>query len=255
MARAMWKGVIRLDDVSLPVKLYAAGQDRSVRFRLLHEEDVVPVEQRMVNPGTGRTVEHADIRRGFEVERDRFVVFRPEELEELEPEPSRDIRVSRFVDVGTIGPQWYDRPYYLGPDGNDAGYAAFAAALERRRKEGVVHWVMRKKGYLGALRSQEGHLVLMTLRHAEEVIPSHELEAPEGRELAGREREMAEKFVGALADELDLEAYQDRYRERVLELVELKRKGEEIPVPQPEEAAEAPEDLSELLERSLAELG
>lgn len=255
MARAMWKAVIRFDEVALPVKFYSAVQDRTVRFRLLHEEDDVPVRQRMVNPEGGGVVEQAEARRGFEVERDRFVVFRPEELEALEPDPSRDIHVSRFVPVGTIGHEWYDRPYYLGPDGNDAAYTAFAAALARRRQEAVARWVMRKKAYLGAIRSAGSHLVLMTLRHTEEVIPSHELEAPQGRELAQRERAMAEKFVEALTDELDLGAYEDRYRQRVLHLVELKRKGESVPVPEREDAEEPSEDLGELLEKSLAELG
>lgn len=254
-ARAMWKGVIRFDHLSVPVKLYSAAQDRSVRFRLLHEKDGVPVQQRMVNPESGRVVEHANVRRGFEIEKDRFVLFEPEELEELEPEPSREIRVSRFVDSGTIGHQWYDRPYYLGPDGEPSRYAALARALERRSKEAVAHWVMRKKAYVGAIRAAEGHLVLMTLRHSEEVISARELDAPAGRELAQRERTMAEKFIGALEDELDLGAYEDHYRERVLQLVELKRKGESVEIPDPEEVEEEPEELADLLEKSLARLG
>ena len=255
MARAMWKGVIRIADMAVPVKLYAAAEDRKVRFRLLHEPDGVPVQQRMVNPDTGDVVEADAVRRGFEVEKDRFVILRPEELDELEPEPSRDIQVSRFVPTGTIGHAWYHRPYYLAPDGHEKAYTALAAALSRQGREGVVRWVMRKKAHLGALHARDGHLTLMTLRHAEEVIPSRELDPPQGRELSERERAMAQQFVEALTGELDLAAYRDRYRDRVKELVELKRRGEPIPIPEIEEAAEAPgDDLSELLERSLAEV-
>jgi DNA end-binding protein Ku len=259
-ARAMWKGVVRFEEVRLPVKLYAAIQDRAVRFRLLHEEDGVPVKQRMINPVTGRFVEHSQAQRGLEVEPDLFVILRDEELAELEPEASRDIRISRFVPPGAINHQWYDRPYFLGPDGNDREYRAFVEALARRRREGVARWTMRKKAYLGAVQPREGpgggHLLLMTLRHAGEVISAADLEPPEGRELQPREREMARKFIGALEDEFDPEDYRDEYRDRLMELIERKRRGEEIAAPpEPMLAAAEPDDLSELLERSLAGVG
>lgn len=118
--RAMWKGVLTFDDVRLPVKLYSAVEDRNIRFRLLHGEDGVPVKQRMVNPRTGETVEYGEARRGLEVEPERFVMMSPAALEALEPEPSRDIRITRFVEPSLINHQWYDRPYFLGPDENDS---------------------------------------------------------------------------------------------------------------------------------------
>lgn len=249
--RAMWKGVVRFGDERLSVKLYSAVEDRSVRFRLLHEADGAPLRQRMINPRTGDFVEHAQARRGLEIESGLFVVLDPEELEELEPEPSRDIRILRFVPPEAVGLQWYDRPYHLGPDGDPAGWAAFARALERRERVGIARWVMRKKQYLGALHAREGRLVLITLRAAGEVITADELQPPEGRELEERERTMAEKFIAALEDEFDPGDYEDRYRERVLELIDLKRKGETIEAPAYEEKPPS-EDLAGLLERSLA---
>lgn len=254
-ARAMWKGIIRFGDVRLPVKLYSAVQDRSVHFRLLHERDGVPLEQRMINPSTGRKVEYSEARRGLEIERDLFVVFTPEELDALQPEPSRDIRITRFVEPSQVNHQWYDRPYYLGPDGSEREYAAFARALERRGRDGIARWTMRKKAYLGALGARDGHLLLVTLRHADEIIPASQLEAPEGRELEPREREMAEKFVGALQDRFDPGEYRDEYRDRVLQLIQRKAKGEGIEAPAYEEKEPAREDLADLLERSLAGLG
>lgn len=251
--RAMWKGTIRFGDLRVPVKLYAAARDRTVRFRLLHAEDRVPVQQKMVNPETDRPVERADTLRGLELDRGLFVVLRPEELDALEPEPSRDIRISRFLDAGAIGPHWYDRPYYLGPDGSPGAYRAFARALSRRGKEGVARWVMRKKAYVGALQSHEDHLVLLTLRWAEEVIPADRLEPPTGRELEARERTRGERFIGALEDTFDPSAYEDRYRERVIDLIELKRRGGTVEIPEREEK-EAPEGLADLLEESLARL-
>lgn len=248
--RAMWKGVVIFNDVRLPVKLFAAVEDRSVRFRLLHEDDGVPLRQRMVNPVRGVPVEQPETRRGFEVEPDRFVVLTPEELESMAPEASREIHITRFVDPSEINHQWYDRPYYLGPDGNDRSYYSFAHALERQEKEGVARWVMRGKRYRGSLRARDGHLLLITLRSASEVIPSSELDAPEGRSLEERERELARRFIEALEDDFEPSEYRDQYRERLASLIEIKRRGQTIEVPKLEEK-EAPEELEELLRASL----
>src|SRR5438477_6633510 len=130
VARAMWKGVVRVGGRRVPVRLYAAVADRTVHFRLLHKKDRTPVRQRMVNSRTGKEIPREEIRKGYEIERGVFVMLAPEDLERAEPEDTRDIIVDRFVDAGAVGPEWYERPYWLAPDGKGAGdYAALAAAL------------------------------------------------------------------------------------------------------------------------------
>jgi DNA end-binding protein Ku len=250
VARAIWKGVLRFGDIRLPVKLFSAIEDRSIRFRLLHREDRVPLKQRMVNPRTGAAVEYRAARRGLQVEPDRIVMLSEDELAALEPEPSRDIGITRFVDPAAINHQWYDRPYYLGPDEDAGAYHALARALAARQKEGVARWAMRKKRYLGALRAQDGHLMLITLRHAEAVIPASDLEAPSGRPLGEKERAMGERFIAALTEDFEPERYRDEYRERVSALIEIKRRGGVL---EPETYQEKPpsDELLELLEASL----
>lgn len=253
-ARAIWKGIIRFGGVEVPVKLYSAVQDRSVHFRLLDAKRQEPVKQQMVDPETGDVVEHAEVRRAFETGEGELVVLDDEELAALEPEPTRDIDVSRFVPAGEITHAWYDRPYFLGPDGDDDAYFALAAALEKEGREGVVRWTMRKKDYVGALRAQDGYLVLITLRHAGEVVPASALPAPAGRELDDREVAMAKQLVGAMEDELDFAAYRDEYRDRVQELVEAKAAGKVVKFPEaPKKARET--SLADVLERSLAATG
>jgi DNA end-binding protein Ku len=251
MARAIWKGVIRFGDVAAPVKLYSAVQDRGVSFRLLDAETERPVKQRMVNPVTGDAVPYEEIRRGFELDDGVFVVLDDEELEALQPEKSRDIEVTRFLDPSVISHQWYDRPYHLGPDEDREAYYALTEALEREEKEGLARWTMRNKEYVGALRAEDGHLVLITLRHAEEVIPAESLEPPRGREPDERELKMAEQLVSALEDEFDPEEYRDEYRDRVLELVAAKAEGKTLEFPEPRRR-QAEGDLAQSLEASLA---
>jgi DNA end-binding protein Ku len=250
-ARAIWKGRIRFGQVDVPVKLYSAVQGGGVRFRLLHEKDLEPVRQQMVNPETGDIVEYDDVRRAFQTEEGDLVMLDDRELAELEPEASRDIEITRFVEPGTITHQWYDRPYFLGPDGDDEAYFALAEALRSQGREGVARWVMRKKEYVGALRVDGDHLMLLTLRHQGEVVSADDLKAPGGRALDEREVKMATQLVAALEDELDMTAYRDEYRDRVLELVEAKAAGKVIRFPKAPKK-ETEKSLAAMLEQSVA---
>lgn len=250
-ARAIWKGRIRFGEVDVPVKLYSAVQDRSVHFRLLDAKRHEPVRQKMVDPGTGRTVESDEIQRALPLDEGEMVVLTAEEMAEAEPPESRDIRVTRFVPPDQITHAWYDRPYYLGPDESEGAYWALAGAMAKGEVEGVARWTMRKKAYAGALRAEGPYLVLITLRSPAEVVPASALEPPSGRALDEREISMARQLVGAMEDELDLSAYRDEYRERVLELVEAKAAGKVVEFPQaPAKREEA--DLASVLEKSLA---
>lgn len=250
MARAIWKGVIQFGDEEVPVKLYSAVEDRTVRFRLLNRQTGRPIKQRMVNPVTGDVVDYDDIERGYELEEGVFVVLDDEDLESVQPEKSRDIRVTRFLDPSIINHQWYDRPYHLGPDGDPGAYYALVDALEGESKEGLARWTMRNKEYAGALRAEDGHLMMITLRHAEEVIPASALEPPTGREPEKQELKMAEQLVAALEGPFDPTDFEDEYRGRVLELVEAKAEGKTLEFRQPEKRRAAG-DLAASLEASI----
>ncbi|MGH9458844.1 MAG: Ku protein [Thermoanaerobaculia bacterium] len=252
-ARAIWKGTIHIGKTDVPVKLYSAVEEKkSVHFRLLHEKDLVPVKQRMVNPETGKPVESEEIKKAYPVSKTRLLILEDEDLEELEPEGSRDVEITRFVDPEEIDHRWYERAYYLGPDGKSGAYFALAEALAKKEKEGVAKWVMRKKNYAGALRSVDGYLMLIVLRNADEVVVAEELPRPEGRALAKKELEMAEQLVGALGGEFDPSDYRDDYRARVMELVEAKARGAKPKLKKFRPKAEREESLDKALEASLA---
>jgi len=224
-ARAMFKGVLCVGDQRVPVKLYSAIQDRDIHFRLLHEKDLTPVTQALVNPNTDAVVPFDQTQRGYAVPGGGIVVLQPAELAALEPQESRDIALTRFVPAGAIDAQWYDRPYYLGPDESDEAYSALTIALERKQVEGVAHWVMRKKAYVGALRVRAGRLLLISLRHSGDVVPMDSLALPSGPALDPRELAMAQQLMGMLEEDVDLCTYRDEYRQRVLDLIESKKLG------------------------------
>jgi len=224
-ARAIWKGELKLNSTKMPVKLYAAVKDQTVRFHILDEKSKTRVKQHMVEPDSGKEVPSEEIQKGFEVEPGTFVILEPEELEKLEPEASREIEVSQFVATKEIPPEYYDRPYYLGPDGDQTAYFALAEALRKKEKEGVARWVMRKQPYVGALRAEDDHLVLVTLRHTEEVLSAKDLPRPAGRAPEKKELSMAKQLVELLKGEFNPKEFKDEYRERVMEFVEKKARG------------------------------
>ena len=224
-ARAIWKGTIVIGKVKLPVKLYSAAQDKSIHFRLLHKTDHFPVKQRMIDPDTGKPVEFKDARKALPITRSRLVIIDAEELAKIEPQESRDIEITRFVNPADIDHRFYERPYYLGPDGDSGGYFAAAQALRNKNKEGIARWVMRKRDYVGALREENGYLMLIALRHADEVIDADALRPPAGRPLQKREVDMARQLLKALEGTFDPAKFRDEYRARVMDLIEMKAKG------------------------------
>jgi DNA end-binding protein Ku len=250
MARAIWKGRLLIGKQDVPVKMYSAVQDRKIHFRLLHAKDLSPIEQRIVRKSDGKEVEKEARAKAFPLEDGNAVILRPPELEAVEPPPSRDIHLCRFVPSEVLGDQWYDRPYYLGPDEDEPGYAALVEALGRKRIVGIARWVMRKQPYLGALSIGHGHLMITTLRRADQVLSVAGLEDAPARAPEERELKMAEQLVEAIASDFEPEAWQDAYRQRVEELIESKLRGEKVKVLRPKRKQESG-SLSEQLRRSL----
>lgn len=251
-ARAMWKGVIGFAGMQVPVKLYSGIEESGVHFRLLHDRDHAPVVQKMVDPETGREVRRDAVRKGIPVGRGRYVILTADELTSVEPAARRTIAIDRFVPASALDHAFYDRPYWLGPDGAAGRYAALVAALQRAQREGIARWVMRQRAYIGALRVHERHLMLITLRHAAEVVQADEIVTPpDGRAADPKELAMARELVGMLEGPFEPDQYRDEYRDRVLELVRRKARGEKIPALR-SHRPRAVSDLTDALRKSLA---
>jgi len=224
-AHAIWKGELKVGSTKVPVKLSSGVDEPTVRFHILDDKHLMRVKQHMVHPDSGDEVANEEIQKGYEIEPGKFVILTEEDLEGLEPEPSRDIEITEFVPPEAISQQWYERPYYLAPDGDEKAYFALVEALQKTGREGVAHWVMRNKPYVGALRAEGNYLLLFTLRNAEEVISARDLPNPAGRAPTQKEIGMAKQLVGLLEGEFNPADYKDEYRERVMEFIEKKAKG------------------------------
>ncbi|HEY0685400.1 MAG TPA: Ku protein [Steroidobacter sp.] len=250
-ARAIWKGEIPLGKQHVGVKFYSAIEDRSVHFHLLHEKDRAPVEQHIVRKDTGEDVPREEMRKAYAVGPNTAVILQPDEIEKLVPPESRQIEVLRFVPPDALGDQWYERPYYLGPDGDEDAYFAFGEALSRKEVIGISRWVMRKKRYLGAISVVDGYLIMTTLRRAEQVLSFSGIEPAKSATPQANEFKLAEQLVKSIEADFDPQQWQNEYRERLCKLIEAKARGEKIkPVRAKKKRAEG--SLADSLKASLA---
>jgi DNA end-binding protein Ku len=253
-SRPVWTGSISFGLVSIPVKLFTAVREKRLSFRSLHDQDQVPLKQKLYCPADGKDVHPEHIVKGFEIEKDRYVVIRQEELEAVAPKATKAIEIQDFVGLEEIDPVYFDRAYYVVPKPEGMRpYKLLLEALTRKQKVGIARVVMHNKEYLAALRPLENTLCLDTMHFGDEVVPATRVHASDAAtKVDPRELKMAEQLVDSLTTEFKPSAYHDEYREKVMELIDQKAKGEE-PVMRPESDA-APQkgrDLMAALEASL----
>ncbi|UFU03668.1 Ku protein [Ruania suaedae] len=258
MARSLWTGALAFGLVNVPVGLYAATEDRSVRFRQFEKGTSARIRYQRVNEETGDEVPYENIVKGYELESGEYVLLEREELDEIAPGRSRVIEITDFVDTAEIDPVYYQRTYYLGPRNESAerAYALLATAMRESGRVGIANFVMRSRQYLAVVRPYGDALALETMHFADEVRdPQRELShLPTSAAPAGRDIDMATSLIDAMTGPWDPDAYADTYREKVLELVVAKAQGEgAVATGEREESEENVVDLVEALRRSVDE--
>ncbi|MDS0794337.1 Ku protein, partial [Burkholderia pseudomultivorans] len=261
MARMIWKGAISFGLVHVPVQLFPATRTVKPSFRLLDKRSMDPVGYRQVNKRTGKDVSREDIVRGYEYEKERYVVLTDEEIRAANPESTQTVDILTFVDETAVSFLYLDTPYYLVPDRKgEKVYALLRDALKDSGRIGIALVVMRDRQHLGALIPVGPLLALDTLRWQDELRPLDELSSPvadaKRAGVSARELEMAKKLIDDMSGEWTPDEYHDTFRDDILELVERKvREGriEEIDEQPAATAREATNvlDLTELLKRSL----
>ncbi|MGR4069463.1 non-homologous end joining protein Ku [Billgrantia sp. C5P2] len=260
--RPLWSGTITFGLVSLPVNLYPANRPKPVSLRMV-DRDGTPLARRYFCEKEERVLDYDELIRGYEVEKNEFVVVEDGELESLAPEKSQEIDLKRFVGLDEIDPMYFQRAYFMTPDkGVTKAYRLLAESMEASERAGIATFVMRGKEYLVAIIAEKGILRAETLRFAEELRAPEEIDLPEAAK-PDRERVKAmQKAIEALVeDDLEREALQDLQSQRIMARAEEKRsRGEDVitlgkedePDVEPEQGGEVI-DLMQVLKQSLAE--
>ena len=234
MARAVWSGSISFGLVSVAVKAYTAVRDHEVRFHQIDKKSGARVRYEKVSEKTHRKLDGDDIEMGFELRKGRYVAFTKEELADLRPRSTRTVDVSDFVPLEDIDPIYYERTYWLGPDGPGASraYGLLCAAMEDRQRVGIGSVVMRNKQYLAAIRPLEGVLAMSTLRFADEVVARSEVDGLPSRRARpdAKQLRLATQIIDALEAQWKPAKYHDTYTEELRELIERRAKGETVTI-------------------------
>ena len=250
--RSMWKGAISFGLVTIPVSVFPATEEKSLRFNQLHDADMGRVRQKRVCEIDGEEVTYEHIVKGYEYEKDHYVVITDDDLDKVPVESSRAIDIVQFVDLDEIDPILFKKSYYLVPDETGAkAYALLRKALSEESKVGIAKVSFRDKEHLAALRFKDNVFVLETMFWPDE-IRAADFETVDGdSKVRGQEVEMAKSLIENLTEPWNPDAFNDDYREALMGIVEKKVAGEEIEFA-PETAPAKVVDLMEALKASVA---
>jgi DNA end-binding protein Ku len=252
VARPTWSGSISFGLVNVPVNAFTAVRDHDVHFHQLDQKSGARIRNKRVSAETGRQVADDDIVLGFEVSKGRYVTFDPEERRALQPASTRAIEITDFVALAEIDPIYFERSYWLAPDGPSAGkaYGLLLAAMEKSERVAIGTVVMRNKQYLTAVRPLDGALAMSTMRFADEVVPRADLELPRRAKVDSKALTMAMQLIEGLSASWAPASYHDTYTEELRERIARKDEGEET-VEEAEEPAARVLDLMAALTASV----
>jgi DNA end-binding protein Ku len=251
--RSIWKGSVAFGLVNVPVKVYSATEDHDLKFHQVHAKDNGRIKYQRVCEECGEAVEYRDIAKAYESDTGQTVVITDEDIATLPEERSHEIEVLEFVPASDIDPLMYDRSYFLEPDGKSSkSYVLLAKALSETDRVAIVHFALRNKTRLAALRvkdfSKRNVMVVHTLLWPDEIrdpdFPSLDAEV----EVRAPELKMAGQVVESMADDFHPEQYTDTYQEQLTELVESKLAGgQAFETPETPARLDETEDVSDLL--------
>jgi DNA end-binding protein Ku len=228
--RPLWKGSISFGLINIPVRLFAATEQKNVRFRYLHEPCRTPVEYRKVCPSCKKEVSIDEIVRGYEYEKGRFVVIEESDLARIPAETTRSIAIVDFVLQEEVDPVYYDRSYFLAPgDTGEKAYQLLQQAMAEAGMVAIVRIVLRSRQALGVLRVYEHTMALETMFYPDEVRSTAELPSwNTAVKVHDNELKMARELITNLTAPFAPDKYTDEYRRALLEIIEAKISGEEV---------------------------
>lgn len=251
--KAIWKGAISFGLVTIPVKVFVATEEKTVRFHQVHAKDGGRIRYKRICSECGEEVPLDEISKGFEYEKDRVVLLEDEELERGTPS-IRSIDIIGFVPLEEIDPIYWQKSYYLAPEKTGLkAYALLRKALGDDKLVALARFTLREKEHLATLRLRDSVFVLESMFWPDEIREPEFDELGADVEIRDQELKMARTLIESMTEHFEPSQYKDEYRERLMEIIDKKIQGEEIAV-----VAEKPTttvvDLMEALRASVEQL-
>ena len=251
MASTVWKGYISFGLVSVPVRLYAAAREQHVSFNQIHEVCGSRIKQQTFCPVCDRVVERNELVKGYQVDKDAYVLVSPDELKTLQADSSEAMEITQFVSLNELDPIYYEASYYSAPeDPGKRAYGLLLQAMEKLNVAAIAKLTLNQREQIVLMRPYHQGIVLHTLYFPAEVREVAEYGKADNMTLQKPEIDLAEQFIRQLTAQFQPEQYKDEVQERMMDLINKKIEGQEITV-QPEAPAGKVIDLMAALKASL----
>ena len=254
MAATVWKGYITFGLITIPVRLFAAARTERVSFNQIHGVCGSRIKQQTFCPHCDRVIERSELVKGYEVEKDRYVIVNDDDIKSVAPASSDNMEILEFVRAEGIDPIYFDASYFMVPE--EAGKKAYHLLLETMRKSGysaIAKIAMHQREFTVVIRPHSDGLLLHTMFYPEEVREVPEFRRDLSVTVKPQEIELAERLVEGLATDFDAAKYHDDYQSRLMQMIEAKRDGESVAETSPKKRAPVI-DLMQALQKSLGEL-
>lgn len=251
MASTVWKGHLTFGLVSFPVRLYSAARSENISFNQLHKHDGSRIKQVLYCQAEDKPIPRSELVKGFEYEKDRYVVIEDEEIKKVAPASAKVMEILEFVKTDEVDPIYLETSYYMAPDeAGEKPYALLFEALKSTGRVGVAKIAMHNREHIVILRPGQNGVLMHTMYFSHEIRKVDEFRTDVSL-VKEKELALATNLVEALAAPFEPEKYTDNYRDNLLRMIEAKKAGEEIvATPEPQQAKVV--DIMEALKASLA---
>jgi DNA end-binding protein Ku len=256
--RSIWKGAISFGLINIPVALYAATRREELRFRLLRGNDLSPVNYKRVAEADGKEVSWDQIVKGYEYEKDRFVVLKDEDFKRVDVEATQTVDIMDFVALREINPIHFQKPYFMEPQkGGQRAYALLRDVLASSGKVGIAKVVIKTRQYLAAVKANGESLMLELMHFADELVQPSELQVPGNIAVRKGEVAMAKELIQRMTTKWDPKRYKDDYKSALMKIIESKAENGDASLPKAKRPRRATQviDLTDILRKSLGEIG
>jgi DNA end-binding protein Ku len=250
---ATWKGYLTFGMISIPIQLTPAARSERISFNQLHSVCHSRIKQPLYCPTCERFVERSEIEKGYEIEKDQYLLFTKEELEEIEPESAQSMEILSFVKTDEIDPIYFDSSYYAEPE--EAGAKAYHLLLDAMLKtgySGVAKVTMHGREHIVIIRARDNGFTLHTMFYQNEIRAASEASKPNNKEVKPAESKLAMQLIESLAAPFNADEYSDTYQQGLEKLIDAKSHGKKLTV-MPRAKFEQIPDLMSALKKSLAE--
>lgn len=255
--RSIWKGAISFGLINIPIALYTATRREELRFRLLRGSDLSPVNYKRVAEADGKEVPWDQIVKGYEYEKDRFVVLREDDFKRVDVEATQTVDIMDFVELREISPIHFHKPYFMEPQkGGQRAYALLRDVLGSSGKVGIAKVVIKTRQYLAAVKANGESLMLELMHFADELVEPSQLQMPGKIEVRKGEVNMAKELIDRMTTKWDPNQYKDDYKSALMKLIESKAESGDAALPKAKRPRRATQviDLTDVLRKSLGEI-